>query len=125
MHVDMQKYKLLKTTKIWNVPSDNEDKIIAPQSELEALKKNVKRPKANPTEKETASKKRTKDGRDNKDGFAENLAWIFKEPADLKKPECGMTRSGSGFTPKPLASTILERIVATPLTSAHEVPRRE
>ena len=52
MHLAVKKCKLKKTTDRWNVQLESKDKIIAIQSDVEALKKNVKLPKANLSKKE-------------------------------------------------------------------------
>ena len=84
MQLGDNKYKLLKEGGLWNAPSDEEEKILALQTEVKKLQKNLTK-KSDPkkTEKNLVidkSKKRTK---------LKKPSWFFKEPQDdeLKKPK--------------------------------------
>jgi hypothetical protein len=79
MHLAEQKYKILKQRGTWNAPTPEEEKIIALEAELKAVKKDLK------------SKKSTKKGpgKQQQNGKQQNKAWKTVPPpaGDLEKPK--------------------------------------
>ena len=124
LHLALQKFKILKKTNKWNAQSASEDDIIALQSEVEALNKNVKRTKGNPTEKETNSEKKPNNSKDKKIALyriqyvclRNHQIWIITGRETIS--------NGGGVQPRQVESAIHGSIITTSPPNSQEVPRR-
>ena len=90
------KYKIMKTKKVWEAPSAEQEKLIALQADLTSINKKYESKK----EKLERLKKRKNDKKSDgeksqKKGKTKKSAWFFKRPkdADLHKP-----KEWNGFT---------------------------
>jgi len=80
------KFKLLKESGNWNAPSEQEEKILALQSEIKILKKKSKDPKKPPFKGKPTDGK----GKGKNAGLqAEKPSWFYKEPKEdeIHKPK--------------------------------------
>jgi hypothetical protein len=85
MQLGKNKYKLLKEGGLWNAQSSEEEKILALQTKVKKLQKNMRTaPKAVPTVKKTDKAKNKL-----RNTQLEKPSWFSKEPKeeDLKKPK--------------------------------------
>ena len=98
MQLGDNKYKLLKEGGLWNAPSDEEEKILALQTEVKKLQKNyTKKPDLKKTDKRSSVGDTTK-----KKIKMEKPSWFFKEPQgdELKKPKFWNNRNWYWCSPK-------------------------
>ena len=97
MHLGNNKYKLLKGGGLWNAPSDEEEKILALQTEVKKLQKTTKvvPRKVDKSAKTDKSKAKSRSA-------LEKPSWFFTEPTedDLKKPKFWNNRNWWFCSPK-------------------------
>ena len=98
MQLGNNKFKLLKEGGLWNAPSDEEEKILALQTEVKKLQKNLS--KKSDTKK-TEKKSRVVDKPKRKTKL-EKPSWFFKEPSseELQKPKFWNNRNWYWCSPK-------------------------